>query len=201
MRIAGTCSEAHAIDSGRPLKTTRTTGLPVATTASRSLSWFPGRPRSGPRGGLARAVGRSPPAPARPRRRFLGGLDRLGEPGIRRAGLRPCPGRRTSASARAPRARTARCAASPCRARPGLARPASRACPRRCPPSGPIRAILRPRRGREGKQGRAPDPPVLEEHERLLRRLARERLAPRGLRVRSRRIRPHRGGRRGRART
>ena len=45
MMMAGTCADAQAIDSGRPLKTTRTTGFPVATMASRSFSWFPGRLR------------------------------------------------------------------------------------------------------------------------------------------------------------
>jgi len=38
-RIAGTCSAAHEMSRGRPLTRTRTTGLPVADTASSKSSW------------------------------------------------------------------------------------------------------------------------------------------------------------------
>ena len=42
-RIAGTCSAIQPIVSGRPLISTTTVGVPVATTASTSSSWRPDR--------------------------------------------------------------------------------------------------------------------------------------------------------------
>ena len=42
--MAGTCSAAHSIVSGRPFIRTSTTGVPVAATASSSCSCTPGRP-------------------------------------------------------------------------------------------------------------------------------------------------------------
>ena len=43
-RIAAQCAAAHSMASGRPLTTTSTTGVPVATTASRSSCWRPRNP-------------------------------------------------------------------------------------------------------------------------------------------------------------
>ena len=45
-RIAAHCAAAHSSASGRPLTTTRTTGVPVATTASSSSCWRPMSPSS-----------------------------------------------------------------------------------------------------------------------------------------------------------
>src|SRR5713101_640731 len=42
-RIAGTCPAAHEMFKGRPLRSTSTTGFPVATTASSNCCWLPGR--------------------------------------------------------------------------------------------------------------------------------------------------------------
>ena len=57
------CSAAHGSASGRPLTTTSTTGVPVATTASSSSCWRPRKPEARPVAELAgrRVVGQAGP--------------------------------------------------------------------------------------------------------------------------------------------